>query len=58
MNTPRTDAIVFLAQPGMMPPYNTVPASFARELETELEVAKARIAELEAEKIDSLRAIK
>lgn len=36
MNTPRTDAIEFHAQPGMMPPYNTVPSNFARQLEREL----------------------
>lgn len=33
--TPRTDGITFVAQHGMMPPYDTVPAAFARELEEE-----------------------
>lgn len=35
-DTPRTDAIEFKAQPGMMPPYNTVPSNFARTIEREL----------------------
>lgn len=37
--TPRTDGIIFKAQPGMMPPYDTVPAAFARTLERELILA-------------------
>lgn len=40
-DTPRTDGIEFLAQPGMMPPFSTVPSAFARELEREL--AKSRL---------------
>ena len=34
-DTPETDGIEFKALPGMMPPYNTVPAEFARRLERE-----------------------
>jgi hypothetical protein len=32
-DTPETDGIEFKTQPGMMPPYDTVPAEFARRLE-------------------------
>jgi hypothetical protein len=31
--TPKTDAYEFFAQPGMMPPFNTVPSSLSREIE-------------------------
>ena len=37
-DTPRTDGLTFLAQSGMMPPYNTVPSAFAQQLERELAV--------------------
>lgn len=33
--TPRTDAITFKSQAGMMPPYDTVPAKFSQKLEQE-----------------------
>jgi hypothetical protein len=45
-DTPKTDGMTFVAQIGMMPPYDTVPAEFARELERELNAAKAELAEL------------
>jgi hypothetical protein len=41
--TPRTDSITFVSQPGMMPPYDTVPAAFARELEMELNETEQRL---------------
>lgn len=34
-DTPETDGITFFATKDMMPPYNTVPAEFARKLERE-----------------------
>jgi hypothetical protein len=43
VETPRTDGIVFKAQPGMMPPYDTVPAEFSRTLERELIDLKQRL---------------
>jgi hypothetical protein len=46
-HTPRTDGIVFKAQPGMMPPYDTVPAEFSRTLERELCVALEKLAAAE-----------
>jgi len=52
-DTPRTDAIVFHHQPGMMHPYDTVPANFARQLERELNEAHAREAQLR-EELDGL----
>ena len=45
--TPRTDGITFKAQPGMMPPYDTVPAEFSRTLERELDAALAKLAAAE-----------
>tara|TARA_R110000823_G_scaffold64965_1_gene152610 strand:- start:234 stop:473 length:240 start_codon:yes stop_codon:yes gene_type:complete len=33
--TPKTNAYEFIAQPGMMPPFNTVPSSLSREIEEE-----------------------
>ena len=45
-DTPETDGIEFLAQPGMMPPYNTVPSDFARRLERERDQHKVINAEL------------
>jgi hypothetical protein len=45
-DTPRTDGMTFVAQIGMMPPYDTVSAEFARQLERELNAAKAELAEL------------
>lgn len=44
--TPETDGMTFFAQPGMMPPYNTVSSEFARKLERELNAALAANAEL------------
>jgi len=44
--TPRTNGITFIAQPGMMPPYPTVPAEHARTLERELNAATAEIEQL------------
>jgi hypothetical protein len=38
--TPETDGIEFHAMAGMMPPYNTVPADFARRLERERDEAR------------------
>lgn len=38
-DTPRTDGMTFVAQIGMMPPYDTVPSEFARQLERELNAA-------------------
>lgn len=35
--------MTFVAQIGMMPPYDTVPAEFARQLERELNAAKAAL---------------
>ena len=49
--TPETDGLTFFAQPGMIPPYNTVPSEFARKLERERDEA---IALLESEKSTSL----
>jgi hypothetical protein len=40
--TPETDGIEFKAQLGMMPPYDTVPAEFARRLERERDKAISR----------------
>jgi hypothetical protein len=42
-DTPETDGITFFAQPGMMPPYNTVPSSFAQKLEMERDEAQAKL---------------
>ena len=39
-DTPETDGIEFKAQLGMMPPYDTVPAEFARRLERERDELK------------------
>jgi len=39
-DTPRTDAVEFQAHPGLMPPYNTVPSTFARTLERELNASR------------------
>jgi hypothetical protein len=39
-DTPETDGIEFKAQIGMMPPYDTVPAEFARRLERERDELK------------------
>ncbi len=44
--TPETDGMTFFAQPGMMPPYNTVSSEFARKLERERDAALAANAEL------------
>jgi len=41
-DTPETDGIEFKTQPGMMPPYDTVPAEFARRLERERDKAISR----------------
>jgi hypothetical protein len=41
-DTPETDGIEFKAQIGMMPPYDTVPAEFARRLERERDKAISR----------------
>lgn len=53
-DTPRTDGLTFLAQPGMMPPYNTVPAAFSRKLEREL----TEITEQRDWMIDAFKSIK
>lgn len=45
-DTPRTDGMTFVAQIGMMPPYDTVSAEFARQLERELNAALSANAEL------------
>lgn len=39
-DTPETDGITFFATKDMMPPYNTVPAEFARKLERERDEAR------------------
>ena len=39
-DTPETDGIEFKTQPGMMPPFDTVPAEFARRLERERDELK------------------
>ena len=59
-DTPRTDGMTFVAQIGMMPPYDTVPAEFARQLERELNAAKANpideaVRRMEAVPVDDLR---
>jgi hypothetical protein len=41
--TPETDGIEFHAMAGMMPPYNTVPADFARRLERERDEAREEL---------------
>ena len=45
-DTPRTNGITFIAQPGMMPPYDTVPAEHGRTLERELNAATAEVERL------------
>lgn len=52
-DTPRTDGIEFVAQKGMMPPYNTVPSAFARTLERELAAANAEIVSLLSQDSDA-----
>jgi hypothetical protein len=39
-DTPETDGLEFKVQLGMMPPYDTVPAEFARRLERERDQLK------------------
>jgi hypothetical protein len=46
--TPETDGIEFHAMAGMMPPYNTVPADFARRLERERDEAREHLRHLHA----------
>ena len=43
-DTPETDGLEFKPQPGMMPPYATVPAEFARRLERERDEARKEAA--------------
>jgi hypothetical protein len=42
-DTPKTDGIEFKAQIGMMPPYDTVPAEFARRLKRERDEARREL---------------
>jgi hypothetical protein len=50
--TPETDGMTFFAQPGMMPPYNTVSSEFARERDAAL-AANAELLERLRERTDS-----
>jgi hypothetical protein len=42
-DTPETDGIEFKTRPETMPPYNTVPAGFARRLERERDEARKEV---------------
>jgi hypothetical protein len=53
-DTPRTDGMTFVAQIGMMPPYDTVPAEFARQLERELNAAKELIREIRDNEVNAV----
>ena len=46
-NTPETDGITFFALPMGMPPYDTVPAEFAKRLERERDEAREALAKWE-----------
>lgn len=45
-DTPETDGITFFATKDMMPPYNTVPAEFARKLERERDDAREALRDM------------
>jgi hypothetical protein len=46
-DTPETDGLEFKSQLGMMPPYDTVPAEFARRLERERDRALKALSDIE-----------
>jgi hypothetical protein len=50
--TPETDGMTFLAQPGMMPPYNTVSSEFARKLERERNELRSALESIEDRFVD------